>query len=537
MNNSENRLNGIEEGENRIFIDLIFDLAAGECFREDCSYEEQLGHFVLQVLPNRANIDDFIEYGQKYKLASKFMFPGKPDRIKNRGVLMKLFSSFAVFKELFDCNNFDTVSNQSRIIDNLSNRFDLTDDNDLSTYTKEIAYLTRKYSELLSEDVYKHFIEVMTSIEEDFNNTYSRIVNYVVGTAAVGKTGSFSEVLDLYRIPQSETTRFHLEVDAIAETVVIKNKHLEYEEEFKSEWENRFPKFAYSDTLEKYIKSKKAAFVLAYGNNISSIRNETFLFVMLADVTVKLALVDGAKNVYELTSKIKELTKELGNNIKDIFIDSRKSAIRAYHLSSKEDYSPNLKDVLIPYRSDLMYLRDIIIEEISFRNAGNIVQRQSKITKDAGEYELLLSQKDAEIYDLRHELEYYENIKQQAFKAGISQYNKALLDLFRKLCDFKYNSPLNELYLIATGVRESSPDNIRGILQNLLFIMSSMNIVPYETGNVGKRVKFYDDEANIVYAVDDNKIKEGLNQGIQVYPGWRYKDTELVLPRVDIEED
>ena len=67
--------------------------------------------------------------------------------------------------------------------------------------------------------------------------------------------------------------------------------------------------------------------------------------------------------------------------------------------------------------------------------------------------------------------------------------------------------------------------------------MSSMNIVPYETGNVGKRVKFYDDEANIVYAVDDNKIKEGLNQGIQVYPGWRYKDTELVLPRVDIEED
>ena len=67
--------------------------------------------------------------------------------------------------------------------------------------------------------------------------------------------------------------------------------------------------------------------------------------------------------------------------------------------------------------------------------------------------------------------------------------------------------------------------------------MSSMNILPYETGNVGKRVKFYDDEANIVYAVDDSKIKEGLNQGIQVYPGWKYKDTELVLPRVDIEED
>ena len=105
------------------------------------------------------------------------------------------------------------------------------------------------------------------------------------------------------------------------------------------------------------------------------------------------------------------------------------------------------------------------------------------------------------------------------------------------MCDFKYNSPLNELYLIANSVKEASPETIRGILQNLMFIMSSMGIVPYETGNVGKIVKFYDDEANIVYAVDDSKVAEGLNQGVQVYPGWKYKDAELVLPKVNIEED
>ena len=203
----------------------------------------------------------------------------------------------------------------------------------------------------------------------------------------------------------------------------------------------------------------------------------------------------------------------------------------------REDYPSDLREVLIPYRSDLMYLRDIIIEEISVRNSANIVQKRSRRHMDSSEYELLLSQKDEEIYELKHELEYYENVRQQEFKAGVSQYNKALTDLFRKMCDAKYNSPLNELYLLASGLKEFSKENVRGTLHNLLFILSTMNIVPYETGNVGKKVRFYDDEANIVYAVDDNHVKEGLNQGVQIYPGWKYKDTELVLPRVDMKEE
>ena len=276
--------------------------------------------------------------------------------------------------------------------------------------------------------------------------------------------------------------------------------------------------------------------MVAYGNNISLLRNESFLFLMLADVTLKLALVEGAKNVADLTQKIKDLTIQLGDNIKDIFIESRKNVVRGYHLAYRGEYPSDIANVLIPYRTDLLYLRDIIIEEISFRNAGNIVQKQVKKTKDVSEYELLLSQKDAEIYDLKRELEYYENIKQQEFKAEVSQYNKALTDLFRKMCDFKYNSPLNELYLLANTGKEIKSEEMKGVLQNLLFILSTMNIVPYETGNVGKKVKFYDDEANIVYAVDDNKVKEGLNKGVQVYPGWKYKEAELVLPRVDVEE-
>lgn len=537
MNTTENRLNALDEGINRLFVDLIFDLAAGECFRDDCTYEDQLEYYILQVMPDHADIDDFIEYGQKFRKSSKYMFLGKPDRIKNRGILVKLLSNFAVLKELYECGSFDMASDQVKMLDNVTSKFSLADANDQSVFTKEVTHLTRRFAGLLDVNAYEYFEKVMANTAEDFDNAYSRIVSFVVGDSEANKVGAFSELLDLYNLPESETIRFHLEVDAIAETVVIKNRHLEYEDEFKSEWEKRFPKYKYSEVVEKYIKSRKSAFVLTYGNNISSIRKESLLFVMLADVTVKLALADGAKNVYELTQKVKELTKELGDNIRETFIDSRKSAIRVYRLSSKEDYPIDLRDVLIPYRSDLMYLRDIIIEEISFRNAGNIVQEQPRMTKDESEYELLLSQKDAEIYDLRHELEYYENIKQQEFKAGVSQYNKALTDLFKKICDFRYNSPLNELYLLAMGGKEFSPENVRGILQNLLFILSTMNIVPYDTGNVGKKVKFYDDEANIVYAVDDSKVKDGLNQGIQIYPGWKYKNTELVLPKIDIEED
>ena len=537
MINTDNGLSVLDEGSNRIFVDLVFILASGECFKNDCTYEEQLKYYVNQVISDCASIDSYIEFGQKYRMSSKYMFPGRPDRIKKRGLLIKFFSSFVVFKALFDCKSLSKATNAKEMADGIHAQFVLTNDEDEATFEKEVGILTRRYADLINEDIYNKFLTVMTNVADDFDDAYSKIVSFVVGDDSVAKVGSFASLLEAYKVSESDATKFHLEVDAIAETVVIKNLQLEYEDEFKSEWEKHFPQYRYCNEVAEYVKTKKSAFVLCYGNNISSIRNENFLFDMLADVTVKLALVDGAKNVYELTKKVKDLTKELGDNIKGVFIDSRKHAIRVYHLSGKEDYSEDLRSVLIPYRTDLMYIRDIIIEEISYRNAGNIVQRESRATKDSSEYELLLSQKDAEIYELKHELEYYENIKQQEFKAEISQYNRALTDLFRKMCDFKYGSPLNELYLLANGVKDFSQENTRGILQNLLFILSTMNIVPYETGNVGKKVKFYDDEANMVYAVEDDKVKEGLNQGVQVYPGWKYKDTELVLPKVDIEEE
>jgi hypothetical protein len=65
------------------------------------------------------------------------------------------------------------------------------------------------------------------------------------------------------------------------------------------------------------------------------------------------------------------------------------------------------------------------------------------------------------------------------------------------------------------------------------FVFSSIGINSYEIGKIGKRVRFYDDEANIIYNVDDTKVKEGMNIGVVKYPGWKFKDNELILPRVE----
>lgn len=523
-------------GLNKMLLDLLFNLAAGESVNPNWSYEEQLEHYRKLILPHYG-VEEIANYGQKCRLISKYMFPNKPENIKKRRFLIKTFASYIVLKELAECNDYSLASSTNEMILHVIAKIRLGSENDQNTFAKECRYLITQYTESLSKDDYNNYIAAMTSISEDFERAYNKILESVMGDAAAGAKSAFAILMDTYHIPQCNAIMFNLEVDAIAETVVIKNEHLEYIDEFKAEWEKHFPKYKFGKELEDYIKAQKQPYVVTYGNNISSIRNDKFLFIMLADVTVKLALVDGARNLHDLTQKIKELTRELGNNIKDAFIGSRENVIRGYHLTHREDYPSDLANVLIPYRTDLFYLRDIIIEEISFRNAENIVKKQSKCTKDASEYKLMLSQKDAEIYDLKRELEYYENLEQQEFKAEVSQYNKALTDLFRKICDLKYNSPLNELYLLANGTKELKVEELRGILQNLIFILSTINIIPYDTGNVGKKVHFYDDEANIIYAVDDNKVKKGLNQGIQVYPGWKYKDSELVLPKVDIKEE
>ena len=304
QNRFENQFELIDEGSNRIFVDLIFALAAGECFREGCTYDEQLEYYIFKVLPDVAPFEAFLEYVQKYRTSSMQMFPARPDKIKNRKYLIKLFASFVMLKELYDCDDCGLAMDYSKMSDAVMEKFAQMDEGDKYVFRREVTSLARRYASLLDEGVYRRFREVMAESLDDFENAYSVILENAMGEAEGGKSGSFARLLKLYEIPEEQAVKFHLEVDAIAETVAIKNKHLVYEDEFKSGWRERFPDYPYDEELEKYVQSKQAGFYLSYGNNISQIRNENFLFVMLADVTVKLALVDGAKNIHELQRKI-----------------------------------------------------------------------------------------------------------------------------------------------------------------------------------------------------------------------------------------
>lgn len=519
--------------KDRMILDLLYGLAAGEPVVEGATYERQLEYYKGVLGIEDKNILELLEYGKKYKLASKYMFPGKPENIKSRVFLIRLLAAHIVIDRIAKSKGYNQII-KSSFYEQIPNEITFEKEEDKITFTKEVMYLQKQYTSGLQEKDFEIFLEKFSKVEDDFSKVYGLVCNYILGQSS---SEYFDEVIKFYNISKDKSVEFRLKLDAIAEIVTLKNEAFDYIEEFKKVWEKDFPNLKYSPKLEAYLKNRKKPYIMSYGNNISTIKNENYIFIMLADVAVKLALLENVNNRDELILKIIDITKNLGNNIRQVFIENRKSTMKLYRLDYNSEYSSKYRDALIPYKADLMYLKDIIIEEISFRNAGNIVHRGARTAKKISEYELIISEKDAKIFELEKELEYYENIKQQEFKAEISQYNKALSDLFKKMCDIKYNSPLNELYLILKKEDEIDNGRIKGLLQNLIYILSTMNIVPYDVSSIGKKVKFYDDEANMVYLVDENKVHEGLNIGTQVYPGWKYKETELVLPRVEIKEE
>ena len=247
----------INDGEKRILVDLLFDLAAGDSASGNSSYEAQLEYFIPLIIPDYFSVEELLEYGQKYRMSSRYMFPGKPERIKNRGLLIKLFSSFAVINEMATCESYEIISDSMKLRECILSKFNLSNEVDKITFNKEIIYLTKRYSENLSKDKYEIFLSIFDSISDIFYETYSKVSTYVTGDSNVLNKGEFLNILEVYNINSYEATKFHLVIDAIAETVVTKNECLEYEEEFKKEWENRFPKLKYNEALGEYIQSNE----------------------------------------------------------------------------------------------------------------------------------------------------------------------------------------------------------------------------------------------------------------------------------------
>lgn len=72
----------INDGEKRILVDLLFDLAAGDSASGNSSYEAQLEYFIPLIIPDYFSVEELLEYGQKYRMSSRYMFPGKPKELK-----------------------------------------------------------------------------------------------------------------------------------------------------------------------------------------------------------------------------------------------------------------------------------------------------------------------------------------------------------------------------------------------------------------------------------------------------------------------
>ena len=408
---------------------------------------------------------------------------------------------------------------------------------------REIKYLHTQYTAHLTETGYDEYLCLMKRFSVPFQETLKIVKKYMLDQLS----DYFSLVCDEIAIPQEKRLLFRLELDALAEIQIGNNEFVDYIASFKNAWKEKFPQHRYDDNIEKYIRTKKGICISAFGNKLGSIRNEKALFDLLAAVNIKLALSNGASDPGDLHDKVTYQTKNLSDNIrKNTFNECERKMTIYYHLQQTENYNAALSQEMIPYKTGLLYVNDILMEEIAFRDKSNQSSQQSRIRDDkndsemekyARKYDVLISQKDAEIYDLKRELEYYEGIRSQEFRSELSQYTKAMMDIFQRLCDRKYGSPLNELYLMGNGLSEFNGDKMKAIVQNFLFVLNSIGISPYDVDKIGNKVPFDSEEANEIYSVNEKDVAEGLNRGLLSYPGWKYKGENLVLPWVMVEKE
>lgn len=532
------KANELSTGYDRLMLDLLFDLVAGKAVDSKFHYEEQVDYYRLRIFGDSLLTSDLCDYADKYKKATKIMFPCSPAQIRSRSFLVKLFASYVLIHNLYRAASFDAVTDEGDFIKLCIDAHDLSEET-FFIFEKEIRYLYGQYIASLTYEQYGAFCSQMYTFIDPFEVTYQTVADCVLEHTATIKKDSFTILCEKNKIKENQRTMFKLQVDAIAEVKVCESDFVEYFESLRYSWEQRFPKYPFGDEVKDYINEHKRPFILIYGNQLRNLRKDMQLFEMLACVNIKIALANGAQNFRELDGNIRKQTYDLAANLRSVFAENKKKTISYYHLDRYRgvNFEPQLNDAMIPFKKELMYLNELLMEEINHRNQDNATTKGEKTilrnTRDLSEYEFILAEKEKEIHELRRELEYYENIEAQSFKSEVSQYDKALMEMVQRLCDTRYGSVMNELYLVSSGKKETSMEQIRSLIQNMIFVFSSFGINPTETVKIGKRVKFYSDMLDEVYTFDQASVKEGLNLGHIIYPGWKYKDIDLVMPRVN----
>ena len=577
-----------QTGLERMKLDLLFILAGSVKVEKDFSYEQQRDYYLEKIFPNDDSAGDIIEFGNLYRKVSKIMFPNTPAKVRSKKFLAQILAECALLNQMYLAEDFATMINEAYIHAACFNDCQIPDTDAENNFAQEIGRGHHQYSLGLDEDDCQKFKTLMETFTVPFMKIFDTVKAVLCKKQSPSevsptvkqpssqessspvkqspseisspvkqsqpqessstkkqppsppslKTDAFSILCKKLGVAQNDEFIFRLKLNALAEIQIGNNAYVGFFDSFKEDWYEKFPRYQYCDELENYIRQEKSGCVTAYGNKTSSLRNENILFDLLVEVKLKLALSDGVLNPDELNRSLEQKFEHFPQEDLRKILDERKSRImRYYSLNRPENYGVNFKSEFVPYRAGLLYVDEILTEEIFRRYKVASEMPVSNDLETKKRYDLLLSQKGAEIDDLKRDLEYYENIKSQEFRSDFSKYDEALTTLFGRLCEYKFGAPLGELYRMANGDTDIKAEDLKTVMKNFLFVFNSLGITPYDTKNLGKKLRFDSEDANVVYSVNEKDVVEGLNSGTLKYPGWKYAGKKMVLPLIIVDKE
>ena len=542
-------------GLERLKVDLLFHLTGGELVQRDFSYGQQRDYYIREIYGDAKRLGELAEFGKNYRRSSEYVFPNAPDKIRSKKIFIETLASCLLLDQLYAAGSYLSALDLEPMREACLDAAGLSDADLENELAREIEKFHHRYIQGLSENDY----EIFEALFQKFESPFAAFLNATIDAALKRQKVTnperrrptrnrerqdiFLRLCEKLNIPTDDRIIFKLKLDALIEIQITNGEFLDFFDSLKNGWDEKFPGLAYCDEVKEYVRQKKNICTAIFGNKVSAIRDEKVLFDLLASVNVKIALANGAGSADELRDKVIHQTEQLSRGIlQGVFIESRKKVTREYLLDRSENFSANFQTELTPFKPELLYLNDILIEEIARRDKGSKTARirtdqnvESELDRCVKKYEMIVAQKDSEIYDLRRDLAYYESMKD--FRNDFSQRGQVLREIFQSLCSSKYGAPLNELFLMNTGASEITESSVRTAIQNLLFIFNNLGVIPYETKKIGKNIRFASDEANVTYTVEEKNLADGLNSGVLKYPGWRYNGENLVLPLISMKKE
>lgn len=523
-----------------IKLDLLFILTASIKVEKSFTYEQQRNYYLKKLFPNVSEQEsvDIIEFGKQNKLFSEYMFPNNPAKVRSKKFIAEILAECTLLNQMYVAENFSILSDEAHIKTTCFKLFKVTEPDAEAAFTQEIKRRYTRYLRDFSEDDYKNFKILMNNFSVPFAKIFDAIKG-VLTTQDIKYPDAFSLLCKKLNVPSDKEILFKLKLDALAEIQIGNNAHVEYFDNLREDWREKFPEYKYCDEVENYIQQEKRACIVAFGNKLTTMRNEALIFELLTAIKIKLALSEGALNPDELqkalTQKIDKLPRE---ELRKSLDERRKKITEYYALNLPENYNANIKNELVPYRASLLYADEILTEEILLRYKSSGEQIRPATDRDTEEkYKLIIAEKDAEIYRLNREIEYYENIKSQEFRNDFSRYDEAFAKLFQRLCEYKFGAPLNELYIMSKSETDIKIDDLKTVIKNFVFVLNTLGISPYEIKNIGKKLRFDSEDANVVYSVNEKDVVDGINSGTLKYPGWKHGEKKIVLPFITIDKE